>query len=459
MSAPLFQTGDSVAVLGAGRSGVAAAKLLIERGARVAVFDTSQSEKLRKTAGELEALGAACSTGDQARNAPVGDFRLVVLSPGIDPATEFVSQFADAGVPLISEIELASRFCAARIVAITGTNGKTTTTGLTESMLVEAGIPAVACGNIGEPFSEALLRAPDSGVFVVEVSSFQLEACDTFRPHVAVWTNFSPNHLDRYPGEEEYYQAKARIFRNQTSEDFAVVQKGSRLPEFDSYRITFSSTDSGADFTLDGGFVRFRGQEVLDCGETNLPGAHNAENLMAALGTAHCLGVDFEPCVRAARSFRPAAHRCEPVAEINGVLFVNDSKSTNLDALTRALEAQNREVILIVGGKDKGFGFESVRELVASRASGAVLIGEMRERIVTAWDGAVPCHPCEGLEEAVFCAWQLAKPGMTVLFSPGTSSFDMFRDYEARGEAFRSAVWKLSQSPPQPKKPPTKNKP
>ncbi len=431
--------GRIVAVLGLGRSGRAAIRLLKSLGAEVAGIDSGSSRALDLVAAELSAEGIPCLIGPAASEHP-GKFDFAILSPGIDPKSALIQNWPETGGPFISEIELAWRHCPAQVVAVTGTNGKTTTTGLIAHLLNQIGKKAVACGNIGTPFSAALLEHRKTDIFVVEVSSFQLESCDTFCPKVAVWTNFSANHLDRYPSIDEYFLAKARVFQSQTREDFAVVQLDSRLPAVSSRKISFSATQEGGDFILKDGWIEFHGRPVLEQSKTSLPGLHNAENLMAALGVIHALGFEMESAVRGVSKYEPPEHRCEPVAEIEGILFLNDSKSTNLDALGKAILSQTRPVILIAGGKDKGFGYGELADLAREKVSHAILIGEMKERIAKDWSG-VPCTLAGDLTHAVGLAVACAPPGAVVLFSPGTSSFDMFSDYEERGRAFKEAVF------------------
>ena len=351
------------------------------------------------------------------------------------------------GTPLIGELEMASTLSTIPVVAITGTNGKTTTTELTARMLGGAGLSAAACGNIGTPMSELLLGEERWDLFVAEVSSFQLETIRTFRPKVALWLNLSPNHLDRYPSMAEYRAAKLRIFENQISEDWAVIQQGSDLPPLKAQALTFSTGGASADLTLSGGTRILHGEKLLlDMGRTRLRGPHNAVNLMAAFGAGIALGADVAGMAEAVGDYMPPAQRCEFIAERGGVRWVNDSKATNLDAMEQAIRSVEGPLILIAGGKDKGFEFAPIAPLVTHRASLAILIGEMRHRIARDWH-QVPCIEAESLEEAVAAAAAQAGPGATVLFSPGTSSFDMFRDYVRRGEAFRGLVLNLPDLP------------
>ena len=366
------------AVLGLGTSGEAAAKLLQRHGARVTVFDSGKPDA-RKIQGLAE-IGVSVITGEAADIA-VCDYDLTVLSPGIDPVVPLVQNFLRQGTTFTGELELAFRFCQRPVIAITGTNGKTTTTQLIESMLNGAGLRTVACGNIGMPFSEAVQRQEEFDIFTVEVSSFQLETISTFRPTVAVWLNLTPDHLDRYPNIEQYRAAKLRVFQYQLSSDFAVTNCADALPGIVARQIRFSAYSKGGDFTLRGETIHFRDEPILNIKDTHVTGIHNAENLMAALGTAYALQVPWEKARRGLTEYRLLPHRCENVGEVDGVVFINDSKATNLDALVKALESQPKPVVLIAGGKDKGFGFDVIIDLVHEKAKHAVLIGEMADRI------------------------------------------------------------------------------
>ncbi len=442
-------TGKHVAVLGLGRSGAAAARLLLASGAAVTVLDSGEPASRHEAAETLSSRGARVFLGNDALRC-VQEFDFAVLSPGIDPVMPLARRPVEAGIPLLGEIELAFRSCLCPVVAVTGTNGKTTTTGLLAALLAAAGIKAEACGNIGLPFSEVAARSGSLDAAVVEISSFQLETTDVFRPRVAVWTNFSANHLDRYPDVTSYRAAKLRIFDRQTGDDFAVVNARAELPALRARRVTFSAVPGiEADFTLGPGeMIVHQDVPVLAMGETGLRGPHNAENLMAALGAGLCLGAGMAAMLPAARAYAPPAHRCEFIRETGGVTWINDSKSTNLDALAQALRSQSGRVVLIAGGKNKGFGFAPVADLVKERVRDAVLIGEMRESIARDWAQATSCHPADSLDEAVAQAHSLACPGDTVLFSPGTSSFDMFRSYEERGNLFKQLTQMIQPTNP-----------
>lgn len=429
---------QAVAVLGLGRSGEAAARLLAQLGARVTALDSG--------AARWQAGGIRVIAGPEA-DADAGRYDFAVMSPGIDPRAPLARNFSGRGLPIIAEIELAQRHCAAPVVAITGTNGKTTTTELVAAMFTGAGVATAACGNIGKPFSEIAAAGDALDVITLEVSSFQLERIVDFRPAVSVWLNFTPDHLDRYTGEAEYRAAKLRVFDNQTAADFAVVNSRDLLPPLAAQRLTFSAHDRSADLHLRDDVIHYRRDPLLPMRDVQLRGCHNAENLMAALGVGLARGLTAGQMIPALCAYRPQPHRCERVRQLDGVDYVNDSKATNLDALEKALLAETRPVILIAGGKDKGFSFDPLAGLAAERVRWAVLIGEMAGRIAAGWGERVPCEQAGSLEEAVEIAWSLARPGDTVLLSPGTSSFDMFKSYADRGDRFRALVQALP-SPP-----------
>lgn len=433
--------GKQVAVLGAGRSGEAAAILLIGLGARVTVLD-SVDDLAKGKVEKIRGMGITIITGVAAESDASG-YDLAVLSPGIDPKTKLVQGLLTRGVPLIAEIELAYQSSSTPVIGITGTNGKTTTTELIAAMLTSVRVRTEAGGNIGKPYSEIVSESKGMDVITLEVSSFQLERIQTFRPEISVWLNLTPDHLDRYDNEGEYRRAKLRIFENQTVDDWAVVNFRDHLPDLAPKRLTFSAYDLGADLHLQNEIIHYQNEPLLDPRETCLRGIHNTENLMAALGVGLARGLTAAQMRPALRAYRPQPHRCEIVRELDRVLYVNDSKATNLDALEKALLSETRTIVLIAGGKDKGFDFDSLAGTVAARARWVVLIGEMAERIATVWRDHVPCEQADTLIDAVNIAWSIAQPGEVVLFSPGTSSFDMFKSYADRGDQFKTIVQTL----------------
>lgn len=442
----MIHSGKNTVVLGLGHSGEAAAVLLHEEGARVTICESADTPAIREKAAALRARGVQVLLGDEADADPVV-YDLAVLSPGIDPVVPLVRNAISKNIPLIGELELAFEECSCPVVAITGTNGKTTTTELTTRILQGCGVRTIASGNIGLPFATAVRQSHLMDVMVLEVSSFQLETIRQFRPKVSAWLNLSPNHLDRYPGMQEYRAAKLRIFENQSADDFAVVNAINDLPPLRARTISFSAVTDRGDFSLQGSSIFFRSEKILDQSATRLPGVHNAENIMAALGIGHALGLGMESMAASIAEYAPPVHRCEFVRDLDGVRWINDSKATNLDAMAQALRSQAAPVILIAGGKDKGFEFDENAALVHERARAAVLIGEMRHRIAASWSGT-DCHPVDSLEEAVAAARRLARPGDVVLFSPGTSSFDMFRNYGERGNLFKTFVHQLQPNTP-----------
>ncbi|OAI43262.1 hypothetical protein AYO41_02240 [Verrucomicrobia bacterium SCGC AG-212-E04] len=429
--------GQRVAVLGLGRSGVAAARLLARCGAHVTTLESADAADFATQSAALRELGVETLFG-LAANAYGAPCDLAVISPGIDPTSALARNILARGTRTIAEIELAWSLDPTPVVAITGTNGKTTTTELVAAMLQTGGKRTIAGGNIGKPYSEVVLEGQRLDMLTLEVSSFQLERIETFRPQVAVWLNLTPDHLDRYRDLDEYRAAKLRIFDYQNADDFAIVNAADSLPGLRAKRVTFSAYEPKGDFSLTARTIRFQGEPVLDLGTTRLRGLHNAENAMAALGVARALGLSFASVLTALRDYQPAPHRCELVAQRGGVDYVNDSKATNLDALEKALRSEERPVVLIAGGKDKGFAFGSLAHLVATKVRRAVLIGEMAERIESDWRAFVPCDLAGySLERAVQLASASARPGDVVLLSPGTSSFDMFKNYADRGDQFR----------------------
>jgi UDP-N-acetylmuramoylalanine--D-glutamate ligase len=422
-----------------GESGVSAAVLAKEENAMVAVLDTGDARKLKERIQRLRARGIHTVVGPEAETID-NPYDLGILSPGIDPTVPLVQNLIQRRIDVIGELEFAYELCDCPVIGITGTNGKTTTTGLVAEMLNGCGVKTLAAGNIGPAFSAEVRKSNELDVITLEISSFQLEEIRTFRPKISVWLNFAPDHLDRYPTEREYALAKLRIFENQTSEDFAVVNFRDPLPPIAPKRITFSAHVEGGDFACANGTIYYHGKPVLAMEDTNLRGLHNAENLMAALGVGLAWGLTFEEMVQPLCAYTPLAHRCELVRTLDGVDYVNDSKATNLDAMEKALVSETRPVVLIAGGKDKGFEFDYITQYLGGRVKAVVLIGEMQDRIEAIWKDVVPCLKAADLEEAVAFARERAEAGDVVLFSPGTSSFDMFRNYGERGNRFREIV-------------------
>jgi UDP-N-acetylmuramoylalanine--D-glutamate ligase len=437
MNTPDYRN-KNVAVLGAGRSGKAAALLLAEEGARVTMLDSAPEEKLAGLE-PLRAKGVYLLCGPLAEEDPTV-YDLGVYSPGIDPELALARNFSRKNIPTIGELELGWQFCRVPVIGITGTNGKTTTTELISQMLNACGQRTIACGNIGKPLVEAARESDDLAVLTVEVSSFQLETICEFHPEISVWLNFAPDHLDRYRSIREYRVAKLRLFENQTPNDTAVINAAEDLPALKARVTTFSAWTNAGDFSLGDGWIRYRQQPILNLGEAQLRGPHNAENMMAALAVGRARGLSFAQMVPPLCAYRAQLHRLELIRTIGGVDYVNDSKATNLDALEKALLSATKPIVLIAGGKDKGFAFDSITPLVGRKVRRAVLIGEIASRVAHDWRAATECELAKSLGEAVERAQAIAHDGETVLFSPGTSSFDMFKSYADRGDQFRALV-------------------
>lgn len=429
-------SGQHVIVLGAGASGRAAAALALREGAEVSVHDSrDQIEGMPE--GVTLVPNASVETG------AASDCDVLVISPGIDGDSQFARAYAANACEIIGEVELAYRFYEGRIVAITGTNGKTTTTELVDRILNHCGISCLPCGNYGDPFAGLPLLDEPPVVAALEVSSFQLETIKSFHPEVVIWLNFSADHMDRYSSLEAYKSAKMRVFENLTDEDVAVIRSGEDIGELTSATITFSTEDSDADYTLVDGWIMRGGEQIIDLSNTRLRGLHNAENAMAAFAACSALGVKAEDAKEALLGFAPPLHRCELVRTLDGVEYINDSKATNLHALDSALRSQCRPIVLIAGGKQKGLDYSEILSRLERTTKGIVVFGEIAQQLSDTFasiSGKVPTIVTSSLEEAVEQARQMAGRGDTVLFSPGTSSFDMFAGYEQRGDSFRNIV-------------------
>ncbi len=440
--------GARVVVMGAARSGLAAAELLIHRGATVTLSDQKPSIE---DAERMERMGVTLKLGSNESEA-LQRADLVVTSPGVPLELPSLVAARDRGVPVIGELELASRWARGPIVAITGTKGKSTTTTLVGRMLTAAGKSVLVGGNIGVPLSAQVDRSTDTSIHVVEVSSFQLEATDTFHPWIAALLNFSPDHLDRHPDEAAYAAAKARVFANQSPADWAVVNGDSAAAmtlgaSARARRLVYAvDTIEDAAVFVEREFIWQRTSEgptpLVPLTAIRLTGRHMLSNVVAATAIAHAAGAPGEAMTRALDGFTGLEHVMEPVAIIDGVRFVNDSKATNVDAAGRSIESFDR-VVAIIGGRYKGGSFADLAGPLAARGRGVVAIGEARPMVRSALTGAVPVVDADSMREAVSVAFELARPDGVVLLAPACSSFDMFSDYADRGRVFKAEVLRL----------------
>jgi len=448
-----FEVKDKrVTVAGAARSGIAAAELLARRGARVTLSETRRAVP---EAGVLLSLGVRLELGGH-QTESFTEADLVVLSPGVPPETAVVQAARDHGVPVIAEIELAYRWLQGRVIAITGTKGKSTTTALTGRMLEAAGFKVTVGGNIGAPLSAQVSESTPDTFHVVEASSFQLEQIDTFHPWIAVMLNFSPDHLDRHPTVDAYGAAKARIFENQDGRDFAVINADdpavlelARRGRAAARLFARSGAVERGTVIEDGWIVdRYSGlpQRLIPLSAIHLLGPHLVHDVMAAATVGAIAGAAPAAMTAAVDAFRGLEHAMELVAEREGVRFVNDSKATNVEAALRSIESFDRDLVPIVGGKFKGGDLRLLREPLKTRARAVVAIGEARPLVREALGDVIAVHEANTLADAVARAFELAKPSGVVLLAPACASFDMFRDYADRGRRFKDEVRKLTAS-------------
>jgi UDP-N-acetylmuramoylalanine--D-glutamate ligase len=441
----------NILVVGLARSGAAAAEFLLSRGARVVVNDAKPESELKGVDG-LRSKGVEVVAGSH----PPELFEksdLIVVSPGVPLALEPFRRAREAGVEIIGEIELAARFLRGRLVGITGSNGKTTTTTLAGVLLKGAGLPTRVGGNIGEPLISLVDASRDDGFTVIELSSFQLEAVEKLHLFVSVIINITPDHLDRYDSMDAYVAAKANIFRNQTSGDFAVLnaddERVSKMDTLTGARTIFFSRRRELDegIFLRGSRLVHRAsgveRELIARDEITLRGDHNLENVMSALAIGVACGVPAESMRAGVGSFKGVEHRLEFVAEINGVKFYNDSKATNVDAAIKCIEAFDGGVNVILGGKDKGGDYAPLAPPVRDRCSNVILIGAAADKIEAALRNTRPLRRASTMEEAVEIGLKIGKPGEVVLLAPACASFDMFDNYEHRGRVFKEAVRNL----------------
>ncbi len=441
--------GRHVVVVGAARSGIAAAELLVRRGAMVTM---SEQRSTFAEADRLHAMGVTLETGGH-RQETFAQADLVVASPGV-PLGQPVFDVARArGVDIVGELELAARWLKGRVIAITGTKGKSTTTTLVGRMLTEAQRKVVMGGNIGVPLSRQVDGSTTDTLHVVEASSFQLETTTTFRPWIAVWLNLADDHLDRHATVAEYAGAKARVFANQTSTDWAVlnaddavVMDYGRLAA--ATQVTFSlSGEPGEGYRIEGGWVVRRSadatERLIPLAAVELTGRHMLNNVLAAAAAAHIAGATAGEMTRALAGFHGLEHVMEPVGSIGRVRFVNDSKATNVEAARSSIESFDAGVVAIIGGHFKGGDLRTLGDALRRRGRGAVAIGDSADAVVAAIAPSTAVKRAGSMRDAVAEAFEMAGPDGVVLLAPACASFDWFRDYAERGQVFKDEVARL----------------
>ncbi len=453
--------GKKVLVVGLGKSGLAAALFLRRRGAQVTVSDVRSAEALAKDIPALLDEGIMVETGGHG----LLTFRrqdLIVVSPGVPLNTPELAQVKSFGLPVIGELELAARFLKGRTLAITGSNGKTTTTALVGEILEKAGVPTLVGGNIGVPVVALIDQSCDETWSVLEVSSFQLESTERFHPSIAVILNITPDHLDRHGSFENYALAKERIFAAQNEHDSVVLNadnaRAAQAACRSAAKVYFFSVEHSVErgAWVEDGFLVYRAgkdepaEKVMPLSGVPLKGAHNIENVLAAVCAARLAGVSAEQIRSAVEAFQAVEHRLEYVATVNGVEFYHDSKATNVDATAKAVAAFSSGIHLILGGKDKNSDYTQLAELLRSRVRVVYTIGSAAAKIESELRGVVSILSCETLDKAVSAAASDARPGEVVLLAPACSSFDQFENYEHRGRVFKELVserrgWKVWQ--------------
>ncbi len=433
-----------VTILGAARSGIAAAKLLKMMGAKVFVSDYMKKGIIA----ELDKEEIAYESGIHSQRVLEADF--IVLSPGISQKTEIVKRIKEKNIPLYSEIEIASWFCKSPIIGVTGSNGKTTTTTLIGEMLRKKYADTIIAGNIGQPFSSFVADSQTNSMAVVELSSFQLETIDSFKAQTAVILNFAPNHLDWYETYEDYKIAKWRITKNFSPNDLLIYNGddedlSSWVKLINCRKLSFSvKREKDADACYQDGKLWLKGSLLINTNELQIRGVHNYMNVLAASLAAVNAGIDLGQIREVLQNFQGVEHRLEYVKEIDGVKYYNDSKATTVESLWYALQSFSTPIVLIAGGKDKGSEFTKLNELIAEKVKSVVLIGTASEKMNKVWQGIKPIEIADSLESAVKSAQKTADKEDIVLLSPACASFDMFSDFEDRGRQFKEIVSKLA---------------
>lgn len=435
-----------ILVVGLGKTGQDTVKFLLNKGAEVRATDSSSIDKIKDIVIDLESQGVRVETGTHTEETFLWA-ETIVLSPGVPFSIPQVKKAIANGIEVISEVELAWRYIETPIIAITGSNGKTTTSTLIARILERNGKKVFLGANIGTPLIQIAGESDKFDILVLELSSFQLQGIKNFKPNLAVVLNISPNHLDHHESFKEYVESKMKIYSNQTENDWFVFNNDDQeirnyLAQVKSQKVPFSKDDSAGGAVYNGSQITFR-DHAYELSSTKLLGIHNIENIMAAIAGTAILGCDPQLIQDEINNFEPLEHRNEFIGELSGAKVYNDSKSTSPAATVRALECLPSPVILIAGGKDKGVSFEPLKKLVDEKVRFMVLIGESRQRIKSELGEKVPSELADSLKGAIEITKSKIEPEDTVLFSPACSSFDMFSSYEDRGRKFKEIVKSL----------------
>ena len=434
-------------VAGMSKSGESSARFLLKHGAEVFVYDDVVSDNISLIMNELEQLGAHIVTAESFIDATmVCD--ILVLSPGIPIDNPLPIAFKKQGKPIIGEAELGAMFLKANTVAVTGANGKTTTVSMINSVLVSAGLNSVACGNIGNPIINEVETLGIDDYAVVEISSFQLETLSSLRPHIAIITNITEDHLNRHYNMDNYIFLKGKILRNLKESEFAVLnyddERVRTFAQNTRAKVVYFSINTRIDGAyFENGSIYFNGEKYLEINDMKVKGVHNVYNALACVAAAHILGIDKEKVAQALISFKGIKHRIEEIGVVNGVTYIDDSKGTNVDASLKAVQTMQSPTVILLGGKDKGYDYVPLfEELKNSNVIHSVLYGENRFKLLNAAikAGYVSFSLCSEFDTAVRLSAYIAKSGQNVLLSPASSSFDSFSNYEERGDAFRKLV-------------------
>jgi UDP-N-acetylmuramoylalanine--D-glutamate ligase len=442
--------GKKVLIVGFGRTGEAVCTFLLQKGARIKISEQKTAEELGKNIHSWQEKGVVIESGGHQLQSFL-ESNLIIPSPGV-PELQELEKAKKKGIPILSEIELASRFLKGKMVGITGTNGKSTTATLTHKIMTEGGFRSHLAGNIGTPLIQFADQSHPDDIYVTELSSFQLKYTETFHADVSVFLNISPDHLDWHIDFGDYYESKKNLLLKQRSKGTAILNRDDslvwalrNLGEFRVFGFSQQSSLSRGCWIQDDWIILAdkKRDQLMQTWEVPLLGPHNRENIMASALVGHVFGIPSATIKESIKNFKGLEHRLEKVVALGEVEFYNDSKATNVDATLKSLKSFDQPIILILGGRDKGGDFSQLKEPIKQRVKSVILIGEAKEKIKKSLNRTVPLRKAADLGEAVRLAYSAAQPQGIVLLAPGCTSFDMFQDFEERGKAFKEEVWAL----------------